>query len=307
METALRLNCYKMDVKNQHYVPQAYLTNFADEDGKVWRYDKVKKFKSDPHIRNVAAENYFYDSETLRRVTGDKQFIEKKLGQLEGDYAGAVKTLLQSIELGQYSGVKDDLRELLSVFMAIQMIRTKEHRILVSEANRHFDALVPGLFTANKTPSAIVDQHLDWLLDGKRIRETAEIFHRHIWVIQRAYGEDVFYTSDNPLARRGHMEIPGSWMSMGGINSPGIEIVFPISSKYLLVLYERNYFRLAERDENRVVPLLCTDNMIYANHFQVGSSTRFVFSRTADFSLVERILIEEPHLGDPGRKRISGS
>lgn len=296
-----------MDVKNQHYVPRVYLANFADEVGKIWRYDKVKKFKSDPHIRNVAAENYFYDSETLKKVTGDKQFIEKKLGQLEGDYAEAVKTLLQSVESGRYNGVDGNLREFLSVFMAVQMIRTKEHRILVDEANRYFNALVPSVFTEDKTPNAIVDQHLDWLLDGKQIRETAEIFYDHVWVIQKAYEDEVFYTSDNPIAMRGHVEIPGSWMSMSGINSPGIEIVFPISSKYLLVLYERNYFRLAERDENRVVPLLCADNMIYANHFQVASSTRFVFSRDTDFSLVERILTEEPHLADPARRRISGA
>ncbi len=140
------------------------------------------------------------------------------------------------------------------------------------------------------------------LLDGDEIREMAGILYRHIWVIQEAFGDEEFITSDHPFVKRGH--ITDTWRSMTGIASEGIEILFPLSPKYLLTLVDRRYFAAMARFDGLRRPLVCHDNMIYSNQFQIKQSNRFVLSRKKDFEFTKMIIAEEPLHGDPNRKRV---
>jgi hypothetical protein len=55
------------------------------------------------------------------------------------------------------------------------------------------------------------------------------------------------------------------------------------------------------------MPLVCHENMIYINQFQIKQSNRFVFSRTNDFDFARLIIAEEPIHGDPNRKRVDAN
>lgn len=47
-------------VKQQHFVPQCYLKNFANEDT-LFVWDKIKKSIYPSPVKNVAQQGYFND------------------------------------------------------------------------------------------------------------------------------------------------------------------------------------------------------------------------------------------------------
>jgi uncharacterized protein DUF4238 len=47
--------------KRQHYVPQSYLRRFADENDRIWTFDKVTKKSFLSNVSGVACRPYFYD------------------------------------------------------------------------------------------------------------------------------------------------------------------------------------------------------------------------------------------------------
>lgn len=74
------------DAKNQHYIPQSYLRNFAhdvrrkgkDEEYYVYVRFRGEKFHS-VNIRNICSETYFY---TLPEVDEEyKNFVEKSYAE----------------------------------------------------------------------------------------------------------------------------------------------------------------------------------------------------------------------------------
>lgn len=91
---------------------------------------------------------------------------------------------------------------------------------------------------------------------------------------------------------------------MCGIQSEGIEIAFPFSSRYLLSLYERTHLKKMAILDGCVKDLWCSDNMIYYNQFQIVASTRYVFSKMANFDFVEFLLNDQPLHGNPERPRV---
>jgi hypothetical protein len=52
------------------------------------------------------------------------------------------------------------------------------------------------------------------------------------------------------------------------------------------------------------MPLVCHENMIYNNQFQIKQSNRFVFSKTNNFELARSIIEEDPLFGASGRRRV---
>ena len=301
--------------KNQHYVPQGYLRNFSTKD-QIFAYDKSERRKFKTNVRNVAAETYFYDSDELEKITGDRQFIEKYLRRSEALYADLVRGLIESLDAGTFRTIKPITRHFMSVYMILQMIRTKEAMLFghhMAEAfvnmtkNAHRDAGLPPptsehILAGQSTAEIARDNHQLALLDGGQIKMMAGIIYQHIWVIKRAYQDEVFFTSDNPFGKRPH--IKGGWRSMCGIQSEGIEIAFPFSSRYLLSLYERTHFKKMAILDGCVKDLWCSDNMIYYNQFQIVASTRYVFSKMANFDFVEFLLNDQPIHGNPERPRV---
>jgi hypothetical protein len=93
-----------------------------------------------------------------------------------------------------------------------------------------------------------------------------------------------------------------SLLPNSGVASPGIEIVFPFSSCYALVLRERTYFAdQAIRD--RGMFLLSDDGVRVYNSAQVLLSYQRVFCSRNDFDLARQIMAACPEERDPDRQR----
>lgn len=85
--------------KKQHYLPQFYLDNFTNNKGKLWIYDQLKRniFTSSP--RDIACENYLYETrwENANPDLGDfvlPNQIEKKFAEQEGRYSKLLKRIV---------------------------------------------------------------------------------------------------------------------------------------------------------------------------------------------------------------------
>lgn len=304
------------EVINQHYVPQTYLRRFTNSAGQIWVFDKATSREFQTNVRNVGSERRFYDSEELKKITGDRQFIEKHLSNLEGLYEERSSAIIDSLNADKFKEIKARDRHFLAAYMVVQMLRTKETRIMHQQMTKALFAIQQQADCTSNTEAPLDSELIDGmsvddfsravhnrsLLNAVGIQQMASILYRHIWVIQEAYQSEEFITSDHPFTKRGH--ITNAWRSMNGIASKGIEISFPLSPRYLLTLVERTHFAKMHIFDGRKLPLECHDNMIYANQFQIKQSNRFIFSRNGDFSFTKLVLQEEPIHGDPNRKRI---
>lgn len=86
--------------KKQHYLPQFYLYNFANNSGKLWVYDRLSGniFSSSP--RDIACENYLYETrwENANPELGEfvlPNQIEKQFAEQEGEYSKLLKRIVE--------------------------------------------------------------------------------------------------------------------------------------------------------------------------------------------------------------------
>ncbi len=305
-------------VKQQHYVPQFYLKNFANEKEQIWVYDKVTDKSFQTHIKNVAGERYFYDVPSLDQRTGVKQSVEKLLSHVEDKMSEVLNTLLQKLATNNFIRLHDDQRNFLSIFMVVQMLRSKEHRVMQEHSARSMSRFLKKRLTDQQiieafgsealhppTAESLAEVQASCLADQNLIREMAMILNGHIWVIYKVRHSGEFLTSDNPFTKRGHIKHPVRRLS--GIRSPGIEISLPISPEFCLCLAERSFFIANEKYDGRVVDINDTQNMIYYNYERIKFATRYLFSSSGDFRFVKQVCEEEPILKDPLRKRIASN
>lgn len=298
--------------KQQHYVPQFYLRNFADDRERIWAYDKFTGKRFQTNIRNVAGANYFYDVPELDRATGKEQFVEQFLQPLEQKTAEVLSALLPKLRTHNFIRLHTDQRNVLAIFIIVQMLRTPELRINVRQGERLMNDFLKQRLSerdiARHFPDAGAGADLatfqaSILLDVAAIEQMARIINCHIWTVYKAKPGQCFLTSDNPFAKQPHVK--KQLRSSSGIRSRGIEIIFPMSPEFCLGLAERTHFALLEGRDGRLVELQADDNMVYYNYQQIKCSTRFLFSRTENFDFVELVCREEPIWTKPNRKRIT--
>lgn len=305
----------KQDVKSQHYVPRVYLQRFANAKGQIWVYDKVARKSFQTNIKNVAAENRFYDSDMLEAATGDKQFIERHLSNIEANYATVSEGIISSLNAHKFKTVNKRHRHFLSAYVVIQWMRTKEARIEHQQMAEVFQRMVEkniiprgqgetgaALFGKEAPEEIAQEMQHRALLDIDRIAMMARVLRQHIWILFEAPRDAQFVTSDHPFARRSH--ITDSLRGTNGIACEGIEIMFPLSTRYLLAMYERKHFHDVSVFDGSSQKIRDAAQVEYFNQFQVFESSRFVFSREGDFSQAEEVLNRKPIYGEADRKRV---
>lgn len=305
-------------VKHQHYVPQFYLKNFADAHAVIWVYDKINDRIFHTHVKKIAGENYFYDAPSLDKRTGKQQAVEKLLCAVEGKANEVLVGLLTKLTKGNFVQLETDDRNFLAIFLVVQMLRTKEHRILQQHQARLLSNFLKERCSDGKIVAVYGEEALspmsaeqlaelqgELILDGHSIRDMAMILNQHIWMIYRAKSGQVFLTSDNPFCKQAHVRHP--FRRFSGIRSRGIEIMFPISPDFCLCLAERSHFRAVEQSDGKLMSLTLNLNMVYYNYQQIKNSTRYLFSSRNDFAFVQQVCREEPILKNPRRKRITSN
>jgi len=313
-------------VKNQHYVPQFYLKAFCVDGKSLFVFDKGSKRSYKTGVANLASEQRFYDLPT-GTDDGDSQVVEKTFSQLEGRYATALRELLNEVERwhGFTPGVSE--RNLgVAHFLVFQFCRTREFRDTHARMVEELSAAVAKKHEMVRqhlasqgmgggppmSPITIPEErapleHAEFMFVGDFATRVMPILMHHIWSVAVNDTPQPLFTSDAPVVLYPHVTHPLSGGT--GFGCRGIEILLPLSPRYLLIIRERSHFAplmrpVAEQPDGVVLPLKPEGVELY-NRLQAANSYRWVYSPEDKFEQVQELISQFPEVCDQDRPRFS--
>lgn len=316
--------------KLHHYVPRFLLRNFAIEDTeRVHVFDKQGERQFTANVRNMAAEKGFYNID----VDGTPESAEVPLGNLEST---ASRIIGKIVHRGSVNGLTDQERVVLSLFVAAQLVRTKQQRVYLQQIS---EAVLELVIEKGKSPGNTEDLD-EWL--GGKVKESsvlglprmivglAPLLYQKPWLLFRPPPSESYYISDNPVVMQNMND--RSPRGNLGLAVPGIEIYLPLTPALVLAIYcpshaemirqaYRKYLLLKRRglldqsgvglsssdvvkqlkyalETGNAVPT-ARESVINQNSLQVAFSTRFIFSSYGDFGLAREMLAENRKLKKP--------
>lgn len=323
-------------VIKEHYVPQRYLKHFSSGN-KFFAYDKEKKQQRPGNVGDYACERYFYDVdfEALKKdvleenpeivfdseieeiiENLDKQHLEHWFGQnIETwlfnpiDRIITTYTMCNPQKIDTVPVLTDMDMNCLSIYMATQVVRSKEFRESMTEMYERLPLLLMKKMAKTQEEKSGIDLiqlkvksenykklfHAQYLMDSDFIADFAKTFRDKIWMIKYNQTGIPFFTSDNPIVKFGHQ-------GMHGFNSNGIEIFFPLNTSIILVLKDTETFQYENKFHNHFVKATPAEVEFY-NTLQVQQSYRYIFDKMGDFELANDMIKRNPSLSDIKYKR----
>ena len=291
-------------------------------------------------MRNVASERFFYDFPHNVTQPENIQFIEHLFGNLEGRQDRFLKHLQKKIDgifrlslspnkeakkIHLINALTTDQRKDLACVAAIQSLRTKEFRKFIVEMRKsteslrtnilekEFEKLFPTNFIEkliSDLKSLVIEEsssiessmynegltvvHAKFILN--HYEQVAQIFNSHIWLIGINDTEQPLYTSDHPVVRH-------PYLSLGGIASEGIEIAFPLNTRVILIMRDKQYFQEQANQDNKLL-LLTLEDIEHYNRLQIYNSNRYVFCSDECFDLVKIVCKQQPEICLEDRNRV---
>lgn len=184
--------------KQQHYVPQFILRNFrtCQESDQVYAFDKHQQKVFRSSIRNVAAEQGFYNIDLKdRRIS-----IEPALADLEGKASGIVEAIVRKESLAILT--RED-RYVLSVFIAVQFMRCPQRRSQIRKLNEAIGDLGRQIgATPEQTEEVVLDEEKQKQVSLELVIEAEKevaLFYEKYWLLMKTEADMPFYISDSPV------------------------------------------------------------------------------------------------------------
>ena len=272
--------------------------------------DKKERLKKD--LKEITGID---DWDTIVATILNPKHIEKDfLGRIESEYSPLLKKIItKSYDGNQWvidncAPFSEVEKAHLAFFMAIQIIRTKTFRdtvnqtvektmqtLLYKQQMDNENALPKEYFDVQANKDYIKLQHLSMLLDEESTLHIADTLLKHIWVMYVNKTDNPFYTSDTPIISIPHKK--DKFMTYSGLNSEGIEIVFPISPKLLIALYDTKWHSLVHQDRTFEI-LNHKEQVDYYNQNQVAHCFRCIFSKRDNFDLAKDLCKKYPIIRD---------
>ncbi|WP_413172465.1 DUF4238 domain-containing protein [Anabaena azotica] len=313
------------------------------KEKQIFVFDKFNQTKFSTNIKNIPLERYFYDFHEILVSPGeDPQIVENLFTEIEGEQKKLLKHIQKKIDWifslrkksNAYSKkVLNQSQKIdLSYVVAFQWFRTREFRnflLEMREVNKPlFDKLIKQemneiitQFAAeysiplNEESASEIKSMLFEITDDKLsfmykeglsaihsnfmfsyYEPASQILRKHIYLIGINDTDQPLFTSDHPVVQYSHL-------GLKGINSPGIEIAFPINSKAILIMKEKSHFDKFTKLDSNLFPLTLNDVNFY-NQLQVYGSNRFVFCSENRFDSVEEICKNNPDVCSNNKTRI---
>jgi hypothetical protein len=269
--------------RREHYVPRFYL----ELSGKrLFVFDKLTGNVFETGSKNIALEQGFYDLDP-------EIDLEAAIAEIEGRLRVGISEL---IDKSHPNTISKDARIRISVFVALQYVRTKEFRAWLKEFG---EKLVTEMIRSNsKFKNAkfkiTMKPELARVLQAERIVDDTipQLGHRlghSLWALLLNKTNVPFWTSDNPVALFNPIDYGDK--SGVGFAVKGIQVHFPLNSKLLLLILDPTTYKIppvnAVNDEESVV---------YENKLQLYNATRFVVSSIDDFSMGKKMREEDKAL-----------
>lgn len=284
------------DPKYHHYVPRFYLSKFADETDTIWVYDKEKDKTFATSPSNIGGQKKFYQLDELSEGGFDPLTLEKQLADLEYQVSNIINDWEKQFFKYEKLFIPDINRELISTYIAVQLLRTveaREHLIQVLESTRENLKL-------NASHNSL---HATLLWNEELIAKFRDRISECIWIFGRNNSSTSFMTSDHPvIIKTGDNR---QWLTGPQIFVEGMYVVFPLSPTLVMYCKDPVYWNTVRAIEHMISPVEFSDDMVnHENSGQVGMSYRFVFSSNNDFSFAKEFLDDQSEFRNSKRKRI---
>jgi hypothetical protein len=173
-------------VKNQHYVPQVYLEQFAFKRDQLYVFNKTVSRSFLSSVKNVACEKFFYDiPEQYLHQDVSFQVVEQHLSRMEGLFAPCRDAILSQVDRG--GQFDPSLKEEFADYLVLQLLRTKTHREQYLEIGRMMQTVVrtnPELAKAMELSDDRVSlEHARMMFSPTFTSPMRQTIISHIWVI----------------------------------------------------------------------------------------------------------------------------
>ena len=222
----------------QHYVPRFLLRGFLrkpQERNQVFVYDKHKDRSFRSNVGNIAAEKGFYSFETQ-----DGQLnMEQIFSELEGKTKPAFDKLIETKSL---AALDDEQKSWLSMFLAVQLLRTRHMLEVIRTLNkglaehirkRGYDPQKTEGFellaTEDDFKQALLTEMVTAMGQGATLMAAKASF------LTTTSVDRPFWISDHPVVMHNEREF-GPYGNIG-LAVPGIQIYLPLTSTLLLALW----------------------------------------------------------------------
>lgn len=228
--------------KNQHYVPQMYLRNFASGSKKsihLYNIPAKRKINNAP-IKGQCAASYFY---------GKDLKIENALQVLEGGVSRTIRGILDADTLP--TPLSKEAGDLF-VFTIFQYLRTKGMADICDDMAENLIKVIISL-------DGSIDQEVLKKLTIKLTNPavlTLDVAAKSFWLavdlktkllINRSSVE--FITSDNPVVLYNQIfELSNpDFGSNTGLSCKGLQVFLPLSPTHLLVMYDGRAYKIGKK------------------------------------------------------------
>lgn len=275
-------------VKNQHYVPKAYLRFFSrksKEDYYIAVIDKNKDKLFMTNIENVASGKYFYEVNSKP----DNYWEEYYCKNIESSLPKIFNNIISSATISQNNStiLNKELKNALSKIIFSQISRTRKAKKfydeignniktqIINEIYNEFDNILSKehkkvLEKIRNDNDLIRDIELDSINSNQTLTKGTYYLMNRIWVIYKNlnYKKCPFITSDHPVVYYNFLNHKTD-LKNNGIALDSTIIEYPINRELLLVLYPRQmYFGGLEKFENKIIHIKEDSFVLKADRLQ---------------------------------------
>lgn len=185
--------------KNQHFVPQAHLKRFTDENGQLWYYDKTKRDKG-VEPRNPKSVFWLKHHNTLIGEDNEKNFdLERELSKIETQFTRISHDVIEKISKGVDPLSDNASCDFLRRYFQLQQRRTPDHEASLSPLRADNSLCISTLKTTLKRETGVefTDRELVVLIGYKNgePQEQADL----IAVYRKLLGQVALNKSDDEI------------------------------------------------------------------------------------------------------------
>lgn len=283
-------------MSNDHYVPQFYLRNFSPngpEGGNIRLINLIgSKFIESASIKGQCKQAGFHDY---------KSGVEAALGQLEGLAAIAIKGI---IEADVPPKLRSHDHETLAVFTIIQRSRTLS---AAENADKMFDRMLKVAYEEdlkldgiNPSDYNIKSEH-PVAIPLSVAAECAPITMQlgvHVFVNDTS---EEFIISDSPVVAHNKYCEGIDYRGVLGWNCTGIQILFPISPRHLVLFYDTKVYAVGTRHERSASRIVDVEDVRNLNAFQIVAARENIYFRNA--AMAGPLLVQMKQLDSQRRRK----
>jgi hypothetical protein len=223
--------------KMHHFVPCSYLARFADNDGFLHVYDRRTRIFRRQRPKQVMKINSYYRQEWAPEGV-DPNILEMRLGEkLESEAKGIIDRLTETPS----QLTDEDIGNLL-VYMELQRIRVPRQAatakgLLHTTLLRMVPPIVTKSIAFGEARFRIKDSfRFDYM--RMMIGKLSPWFEKMHWEVYAAVDGASFITTDSPVSFYNPSIMPPA---EAGIGLAGTMILFPLSSRHILIMRHPEY------------------------------------------------------------------